>query len=104
MVHMVFYRVQLHWAKSDTRSVVDLWYEEKGYDTPTYVIFGEAPSFTYYLTHDSRFDQKYMDDITFEYENKETNWEQMSIGIILWRNTRGSLRRNSIYLSDMKIL
>lgn len=67
-----FYRVQLHWAKSDTRSVVDLWYEEKGFDTPTYVIFGEAPSFTYYLTHDSRFDQKYMDDITFEYENKET--------------------------------
>ena len=60
-----FYIVQLHWAKCDTRSVVALWYEEKGYEMPTYVIFGEAPSFTYYLTHDSRFDQKYMDDITF---------------------------------------
>lgn len=67
-----FYRIDLHWAKSNTRSVVDLWYEEKGYDMPTYVIFGEAPSFTYYLTHDDRFKQEYMDNITFEYENKET--------------------------------
>lgn len=69
-----FYRVSIFDVKSDTRSVVRLWYELEGYEVPTYVAFGEAPSFTYYLTHDSRFREEYWDDIVFEYENVENKY------------------------------
>lgn len=66
-----FYRVTIYEGKSNTRAVVDLWYEREGYKLPTYVVFGEAPSFTYYLTHDERFEEDYWENIVFEYENKE---------------------------------
>lgn len=66
-----FYRVTIYEGKSNTRAVVNLWYEREGYKLPTYVVFGEAPSFTYYLTHDERFEEDYWDNIVFEYENKE---------------------------------
>ena len=66
-----FYRISIFDVKSDTRSVVRIWYEEEGYESPTYVVFGEAPSFTYYLTHDDRFREEYWDNILFEYENVE---------------------------------
>ena len=46
----------------------------EGYDVPTYVAFGEAPSFTYYLTHDRRFQEDYWDEIVFEYENVENRF------------------------------
>lgn len=69
-----FYRISIFDVKSDTRSVVRLWYDLEGYETPTYVVFGEAPSFTYYLTHDSRFREAYWDDIIFEYENVENEY------------------------------
>ena len=51
--------------------MVRIWYEQEGYEIPTYVVFGEAPSFTYYLTHDGRFREEYWDNILFEYENVE---------------------------------
>ena len=69
-----FYRISIFDVKSDTRSVVRLWYELEGYEAPTYVVFGEAPSFTYYLTHDNRFREEYWDDIVFEYENVENSY------------------------------
>ena len=69
-----FYRVSIYEGKCDTRSVVRLWYELEGYDVPTYVAFGEAPSFTYYLTHDDRFQEDYWDEIVFEYENVENRF------------------------------
>lgn len=70
-----FYRVSIYQGKCNTRKVVDLWYGKKGYEIPTYVVFGEAPSFTYYLTHDSRYDEAYIDDIVFEYINLETKYD-----------------------------
>ena len=69
-----FYRISIFDVKSDTRSVVRIWYDLEGYDVPTYVVFGEAPSFTYYLTHDNRFQEEYWDDIIFEYENVENKY------------------------------
>lgn len=66
-----FYRIQIHWAKSNTRSVIGVWYDQEAYTLPTYVVFGEAPNFVYYLTHDKRFNEKCWENITFEYENKE---------------------------------
>ena len=70
-----FYRISIFDVKSDTRSVVRIWYDLEGYETPTYVVFGEAPSFTYYLTHDSRFREEYWDNIVFEYENVENDYD-----------------------------
>ena len=70
-----FYRISILDVKSDTRSVVRIWYDLEGYETPTYVVFGEAPSFTYYLTHDSRFREEYWDNIVFEYENVENDYD-----------------------------
>lgn len=70
-----FYRVSIYQGKCNTRKVVDLWYEKSGYEIPTYVAFGEAPSFTYYLTHDSRYDDDYMENIVFEYINLESKYD-----------------------------
>lgn len=70
-----FYRISIYEGKCDTRSVVRLWYEREGYDVPTYVAFGEAPSFVYYLTHSESYEDEYWENLTFEYENREAAFD-----------------------------
>lgn len=44
-------RINDHWMKMDLRTVVSAWYEEEGYEIPTYVNFHQRYAFVYYFTH-----------------------------------------------------
>ena len=48
-------RINDHWAKMDLRTVVDVWYEQGGYEVPTYVNFHQRYPFIYYFTHDKEY-------------------------------------------------
>ncbi len=62
------YRISNHWWKSDLRTVVDEWYDLEGYDTPTILDFHQRYAFTYYFTHDSRYDEEMWENITYNDE------------------------------------
>lgn len=48
-------RINDHWMKMDLRTVVAAWYEEEGYEIPTYVNFHQRYAFVYYFTHDEEY-------------------------------------------------
>ena len=71
-------RINDHWMKMDLRTVVDTWYEEEGYEIPTYVSFAQRYAFVYYFTHDERFLEEHWDNIycnqkveTLDYSGEE---------------------------------
>lgn len=64
--------------RSHTREAVAHWYERKGYDTFTYVCFGENVSFEYYLTHNENFKEEYKDHIYMEFGDEVTNTREKS--------------------------
>lgn len=56
-------RIDDHWMKMDLRSVVSTWYEQKGYEIPTYVNFHQRYPFVYYFTHDEAFSEDKWDNV-----------------------------------------
>lgn len=72
------YRIHNHWDKMDLRRVADKWYEVEGYEKDTFLDYTVKYSFTYYLTHDKRYDEGKWNKIvwnedvaTSELNNKE---------------------------------
>lgn len=59
--------------RSHTREAVNLWYEREGYQTFTYVCFGENVSFEYYLTHHDGFKEEYKNHIYMEFGDEITD-------------------------------
>ncbi len=64
--------------KSHTREVVAEWYEREGYNTFTYVCFGENVSFQYYLTHHKDFKENYKDRVYMEFGDEITDTSEKS--------------------------
>ncbi len=64
--------------KSHTREAVDVWYEQEGYNTFTYVCFGENVSFEYYLSHNEKFKEEYRDNLYMEYGDEVTDTSEKS--------------------------
>ncbi|MEG1847570.1 MAG: glycosyltransferase family 39 protein [Lachnospiraceae bacterium] len=60
------HQINKRWEKSDTRGCVNTWYAEQGYDTLTYVDWGQTPSFSYYLEHDDRYQANYENNLIRE--------------------------------------
>lgn len=79
------YRVSNHWWKMDLRTVVREWYERDGYNTPTILDFHQRYPFTYYFTHDKRYDESQWENIAYNdvlethlYDDSETFQEYIS--------------------------
>ena len=71
-------RINDHWAKMDLRTVVDVWYEESGYEVPTYVNFHQRYPFVYYFTHDKEYTESQWENVycsqnldSLRYSNKQ---------------------------------
>ncbi len=62
------YRVHCHWAKMDLRTVVAEWYARDGYEVPTLLDFHQRYAFTYYFTHDERYDESQWEHILYNDE------------------------------------
>lgn len=56
-------RINDHWMKMDLRTVVSTWYEEEGYEIPTFVNFHQRYPFVYYFTHDKEFSEDKWDNV-----------------------------------------
>lgn len=71
-------RINDHWYKMDLRTVVSVWYEDKGYEIPTYVNFHQRYPYVYYLTHNEAYDESKWENIycsqnldSLSYSNEE---------------------------------
>jgi len=62
------YRISCHWAKMDLRTVVDEWYAQDGYEIPTLLDFHQRYGFTYYFTHNKRYDETQWENIVYNDE------------------------------------
>lgn len=75
------HRIDNHWDKMDLKRIVNAWYELDVRDMPTYLDYNQRYSFTYYLTHDGRYQESDWDNIVvntdLEPETVETTeqWE-----------------------------
>lgn len=56
-------RINDHWMKMDLRTVADTWYEQEGYEIPTYVNFHQRYPFVYYFTHDEEYSEDKWENI-----------------------------------------
>lgn len=52
-----------NWQKEDIREMVDLWYDQEGYDTLTFVHQWSDANFQFYLTHDEEYREEYQDNV-----------------------------------------
>lgn len=59
------YRISCHWAKMDLRTVASEWYARDGYEVPTLLDFHQRYAFTYYFTHDARYEEAQWDNIIY---------------------------------------
>ena len=59
------YRISNHWAKMDLRTVVAEWYARDGYEMPTLLDFHQRYGFTYYFTHNERYDESQWENIIY---------------------------------------
>lgn len=59
------YRISNHWAKMDLRTVVADWYARGGYETPTLLDFHQRYGFTYYFTHNEKYDESHWENIIY---------------------------------------
>lgn len=50
-------RIHDHWDKSDLRTVVSTWYQDEGYEVPTFVNYHLRYAFIYYLTHNAQYEE-----------------------------------------------
>ena len=50
-------RIHDHWDKSDLRTVATVWYDEGGYEIPTFVNYHLRYAFIYYFTHETDYEE-----------------------------------------------
>lgn len=55
--------LEIGWTKDDVRSISQLWYENKGYETTTLVHDWTNANFQFYLMHDDKYDPAYQEKI-----------------------------------------
>lgn len=86
------YRISNHWAKMDLRTVVAEWYAHDGYEIPTLLDFHQRYGFTYYFTHNERYDEAQWENIIYndEVETYATNDTQK------WKNYLNKVYDNQI--------
>ena len=56
-------RINDHWDKSDLRTVVATWYQDEGYEVPTFVNYHLRYAFVYYLTHSEQYTESDWDKL-----------------------------------------
>lgn len=63
------------WEKDDVRELTAAWYENKIYDSDamTFIQYYEDPIFHFYLMHDGRYDESYLENIEVVYFWNETD-------------------------------
>jgi hypothetical protein len=86
------YRVSNHWAKMDLRTVVDIWYDDDGYEIPTLLDFHQRYSFVYYFTHNDQYDESKWENI--EYNDKIDTYTEDDTAI--WKEYLNSVYTDGI--------
>ncbi|MCM1296449.1 MAG: glycosyltransferase family 39 protein [Muribaculaceae bacterium] len=77
------YRISNHWWKMDLRAVVAGWYALDGYEVPTLLDFHQRYGFTYYFTHNERYDESQWGKIIY---NDEIEPYDADSGTQVWKD------------------
>lgn len=91
------------WEKDDVRELTEAWYENEIYDSDavTFLQYYEDPVFHFYLMHDGRYDESYLENIEVVYSWTETD----DYDVIKENITNlGWLQLNEFCFSGQKIL
>lgn len=55
-----------NWGKENIREATQAWYHNKGYESNTLVYYAADPGFAYYLQHNNKYNDSYLDNIVYQ--------------------------------------
>lgn len=55
-----------NFVKEDHRGLVEAWYENQGYELPTYVYYGAVPGFAYYLKQNKGYSDQTQEKLVYQ--------------------------------------